>query len=124
VDGGFGNSVRLRHDFGGLETVYSHLSVIGVRAGQVVAQGAWIGDVGSTGLATGPHLDFRVFERGKPRNPLSKIVPDAPPVSARVLPRFLSLRDDLRMRLEDLLRGGTALAPPVTAPPPFQSAAK
>jgi murein DD-endopeptidase MepM/ murein hydrolase activator NlpD len=124
VDGGFGNSIRLRHDFGGLETVYSHLSMIGVRPGQRVVQGARIGDVGATGLATGPHLDFRVFERGKPRNPLSKIVPDAPPVSASVLPRFISLRNDLRGRLETLLRGGSHRASSASGPPPSYSAAK
>lgn len=112
VDGGFGKSVRVRHDFGGLETVYSHLSVIGVGVGQQIAQGAWIGDVGATGLATGPHLDFRVFEHGRPRNPTSKIVPDAPPVSAKLLPRFNVARDDLRSRLERLLRGESDLAAP------------
>ena len=52
VDGGFGNSVRVRHDIGGLETVYSHLAQILVRGGQRVAQGEHIGDVGATGLAS------------------------------------------------------------------------
>jgi murein DD-endopeptidase MepM/ murein hydrolase activator NlpD len=115
VDGGFGKSVRLRHDFGGLETVYSHLSVIGVRAGQQVAQGAWIGNVGATGLATGPHLDFRVFEHGRPKNPTSKIVPDAPPVSAKLLPQFKAQRDDLRAHLERMLQSRHDLAAPVPA---------
>ncbi len=119
-DGGFGNSIRLRHDTGKLETVYSHLAVVGVHAGQHVAQGQWIGDVGATGLATGPHLDFRVFERGRPVNPLRKIVPDAPPVAARLLGSFTALRDDLRNRLNQLLEaenGNAISAPAGTAGP-------
>jgi murein DD-endopeptidase MepM/ murein hydrolase activator NlpD len=115
VDGGFGNSVRLHHDTGNIETIYSHLSVIGVHAGQRVAQGQWIGDVGATGLATGPHLDFRVFERGKPVNPLRKIVPDAPPVAANLLRRFIAQRDDLRSRLYQLMSAENNHATP--APP-------
>jgi murein DD-endopeptidase MepM/ murein hydrolase activator NlpD len=112
ADGGFGNSVRIHHDNGSLETMYSHLSVIGVHAGQQVAQGQWIGDVGATGLATGPHLDFRVFERGKPTNPLRKIVPDAPPVAPSLLARFTALRDDLSVRLDRLMRGEPDLGVP------------
>jgi murein DD-endopeptidase MepM/ murein hydrolase activator NlpD len=113
VDGGFGNSIRLHHDTGNLETIYSHLSVIGVHAGQRVAQGQWIGDVGATGLATGPHLDFRVFERGKPVNPLRKIVPDAPPVAANLLGRFIAQCDDLRSRLYQLMSAESDHATPV-----------
>jgi murein DD-endopeptidase MepM/ murein hydrolase activator NlpD len=124
VDGGFGNSVRLRHDVGGLETMYSHLSVIGVHVGQSVTQGQWIGDVGATGLATGPHLDFRVFEHGKPTNPTKKIVPDAPSVAANMLPRFTSLRDDLRSQLDRLTVRGKDLAiaasPDVAGGPSFK----
>ncbi len=124
VDGGFGNSVRLRHDVGGLETMYSHLSVIGVRVGQSVTQGQWIGDVGATGLATGPHLDFRVFEHGKLTNPTKKIVPDAPPVAANMLPRFTSLRDGLRSQLDRLTVRGKDLAiaasPDVAGGPSFK----
>lgn len=115
VDGGFGNSVRLRHTTSSLETVYSHLSRILVRSGQQVAQGEHIGDVGATGLATGPHLDFRMMERGKYVNPTKKIVPDAPPVGANLLARFTTLRDDLRSRLDQFTRAGKDLA---SAPSP------
>jgi murein DD-endopeptidase MepM/ murein hydrolase activator NlpD len=114
INGGFGKSVRIHHGTGGLETMYSHLSVIGVYVGQMVAQGQWIGDVGATGLATGPHLDFRVFERGKPTNPLRKIVPDAPPVPSSLLARFTALRDDLRGWLDRLLRIEPDLALPAS----------
>lgn len=109
-DGGFGNSIRLRHASGGLETVYSHLSRILVHSGQQVAQGERIGNVGATGLATGPHLDFRVMEHGRYINPTKKIVPDAPPVAANLMASFAALRNDLRGRLDQLTNGGTDLA--------------
>lgn len=57
--GGYGNLVVLRH-YNGLETVYGHLSKIGVKAGQVVRAGQTIGLGGSTGHSTGPHLHFEV----------------------------------------------------------------
>ena len=79
--GGDGNMVRIAHTRG-YETYYLHLSRILVRNGQSVHQGQRIGLVGATGLATGPHLDFRVrqggrfvnFERLKlpPSNPVAK----------------------------------------------------
>lgn len=66
--GGYGNVVQIRHS-NGLVTRYAHLSRIGVKQGQTVAQGARIGAVGSTGLSTGPHLHYEVWVNGKPVNP-------------------------------------------------------
>ncbi len=100
-NGGFGRSVHLRHP-NGLETIYSHLSRISVHVGEEVAQGERIGDVGATGLATGPHLDFRVIQSGRFIDPSKKIVPDAPPVAASALARFAENRDDLRQQLDRL----------------------
>lgn len=62
--GGAGNLVRIRHS-GGYETYYMHLSRRLVRSGQRVEQGQRIGLVGATGLATGPHLDFRISQNGR-----------------------------------------------------------
>ncbi|MGH9627808.1 MAG: peptidoglycan DD-metalloendopeptidase family protein, partial [Bryobacteraceae bacterium] len=61
--GGSGNLIRIKHS-GGYETYYLHLSRRYVRRGQHVQQGQRIGSVGSTGLATGPHLDFRIRKNG------------------------------------------------------------
>ena len=76
---GEGNFVRIRHS-ASYETYYLHLSRFGknVKKGAKVMQGDVIGYVGSTGLATGPHLDYRVTERGRWINPLNlkSITPD------------------------------------------------
>ena len=71
--GGLGKSVELRHP-NGYRTGYSHLSRILVKAGQKVGQGDVLGRVGSTGLATGAHLDYRVQDpRGRYLNPRRKV---------------------------------------------------
>jgi murein DD-endopeptidase MepM/ murein hydrolase activator NlpD len=62
--GGAGNLIKIRHA-GGFESQYMHLSRRFVRAGQHVDQGQRIGTVGATGLATGPHLDFRLRQNGR-----------------------------------------------------------
>lgn len=68
--GGFGRLVRLNHE-SNLTTVYAHMSRIAVQPGQEVRQGQVIGYVGSTGLATGPHLHFELYRNGVPINPQS-----------------------------------------------------
>ena len=98
---GSGKMVRLRHA-GNIETLYMHLSKIAVRSGVHVAQGTVIGYVGATGLATGSHLDFRIWQRGKPINPGKVIFPPAPPVPASSFARFAVLRDGLKSRLEQI----------------------
>ena len=80
-DGGYGRSVRIRHA-NGYETLYGHLSRIDVRRGQRVSQGTRIGAVGSTGLATGPHLDYRMCQSGRFIDPLRLRSAPAAPVPA------------------------------------------
>ena len=94
VNGGAGRMVRLRHS-NGFETEYLHLSSITVRAGTRVQQGDVIGRVGSTGLATGPHLDYRVRKDGVFINPLtlSKHLPPAEPVAQAEMAAFAVARD-------------------------------
>lgn len=65
---GYGNYIRVQHA-NGVITQYSHLDYIDVRKGQNVGQGQYIGNVGSTGNSTGPHLDFRVEVNGQFVNP-------------------------------------------------------
>ncbi|MCE5329158.1 peptidoglycan DD-metalloendopeptidase family protein [bacterium] len=68
-DGGYGNSILIYHG-GSFATFYGHLSGFAVGAGQMVKRGQVIGYVGSTGLATGPHLHFEVRINGAAQNPL------------------------------------------------------
>jgi murein DD-endopeptidase MepM/ murein hydrolase activator NlpD len=77
-DGGFGLSISLRHARG-YETMYNHLSRLDVKRGDRVRQRQVIGRVGTTGLSTGPHLDYRVRKAGVFVNPLGeKFIPGAP----------------------------------------------
>jgi murein DD-endopeptidase MepM/ murein hydrolase activator NlpD len=73
--GGYGLSVTIRHARG-YESMYNHLSKVLARRGQRVRQRHVIGHVGATGLATGPHLDYRLRKDGRFVNPLAeKFVP-------------------------------------------------
>ncbi len=99
-DGGGGRTVKVRHP-NGYMTAYLHLSRFakGVSSGRRVSQGQTIGYVGSTGLATGPHLDYRVQKHGRWIDPLSiKSVP-AEPIPVESLDRFTAWRDELRASL-------------------------
>jgi murein DD-endopeptidase MepM/ murein hydrolase activator NlpD len=71
-DAVFGNYVIISHH-SGYRTLYGHLSVIRTRNGAYVSTGERIGDVGSTGLSTGPHLHFMVYKNGVTVNPRSLI---------------------------------------------------
>lgn len=68
-NGGYGLSVTIRHS-GGIETLYGHFSVIDVEVGQKVKSGQVIGQAGSTGDVTGPHLHFEVHVDGTPVDPV------------------------------------------------------
>jgi murein DD-endopeptidase MepM/ murein hydrolase activator NlpD len=80
--GGEGKMVRIQHN-SVYATGYMHLSNFGegVRAGAFVKQGDIIGYVGSSGLSTGPHLDFRIFMNGSPVDPLKVDAPPVEPIS-------------------------------------------
>ncbi len=70
--GGFGNLVVVRHRRG-VTTWYAHLTRVRVRPGERVGRGARVGTVGSTGLATGPHLHFEARLRGAAVDPLTAL---------------------------------------------------
>lgn len=70
VRGGYGNCVILKHG-NGFETLYGHLSKIKVKVGQKIDIGQQIGNIGSTGRSTGPHLHYEVHQNGQRINPKS-----------------------------------------------------
>lgn len=108
---GGGNFVKIRHN-ATYTTIYMHLKGIApkVRTGGHIQQGEILGWVGSTGLSTGPHLDFRFFRNGQPVNPLTVEPPPAPPLDPELLPVFLASTASLAQQLESV-----AIAP-VEAP--------
>ncbi|MEL7058538.1 MAG: peptidoglycan DD-metalloendopeptidase family protein [Acidobacteriota bacterium] len=102
--GGAGNLVKVRHA-NGFQTKYLHLSRFarGMRAGRSVRQGEVIGYVGSTGLSTGPHLDYRVMRSGKYLDPLKLENRPAEPIPAQYRAAFERHRDGVRDLLETSL---------------------
>ncbi|PLX81891.1 MAG: peptidase M23 [Desulfuromonas sp.] len=95
---GNGNYVKIRHN-GSYETIYLHMSRFakGVRQGSRVNQGQVVGYVGSTGLATGPHLCFRMYKNGSPVNPHKVKAPSAAPISP-------ASRETFALQASNLLR--------------------
>jgi murein DD-endopeptidase MepM/ murein hydrolase activator NlpD len=92
MKGGDGNLVKVQHS-NGYVTYYMHLSHILVRNGQRVEQGDRIGLVGMTGLATGPHLDFRIELRGQFVNFERLPLPPSDPVAKANWSEFAVVRD-------------------------------
>lgn len=90
--GGEGNMVQIAHA-DGYETMYLHLSKMFVRLGERVDIGKTIGLVGSTGLSTGPHLDFRILQKGQYKNFERLGLPPSDPVSRKNFPEFAQLRE-------------------------------
>jgi len=99
--GGAGNYVRIKHPNGYLSG-YMHLSKYGqgIRAGARVKQGDVIGYVGSTGLSTGPHLDFRFWKGNTPINYLKMDFPSSMPIDKKYEKEFTALKESLTRRLE------------------------
>ena len=87
--GGYGNWLRIRHN-GGWDTGYGHISryAKGVRPGMRVRQGQVVAYVGSTGLATGPHLHYEVWKNGHRENPIGAKIPQGTVLAGGELTRF------------------------------------
>ena len=74
-EAGYGNTVTIDHGYG-IVTKYAHASRLMVRRGNRVGRGDKIALVGSTGLATGPHLHYEVHVNGRPVDPLRYVLPE------------------------------------------------
>lgn len=99
---GNGNMVLIRHP-NGYETMYNHLSRFGknIRAGRRVKQKDVIGYVGSTGLSTGPHLDYRMKKHGRFINPLKEKFPLGLPVNKAHRSAFLNVSRQMTTLLDE-----------------------
>jgi murein DD-endopeptidase MepM/ murein hydrolase activator NlpD len=97
--------VRIKHN-GGYETYYGHLSRIPkkVRKGKKVSQGDIIGYVGSTGLATGPHLDYRIKFNGRFVDPLKIKLPRGKSIPKNLMASFMTVADKFNSRLTLLIQ--------------------
>ena len=111
--GGNGNYVKIRHS-NGYETMYLHMSRHGkISQGKRVAQGQVIGYVGSTGLATGPHLCFRMTRNGAPVNPHKVRSIAADPISRGNLAVFMAQAATMLAQMSDR---STQVADAATSP--------
>ncbi|HEY8049478.1 MAG TPA: M23 family metallopeptidase, partial [Ramlibacter sp.] len=100
VQNGYGNVVIVRHN-SLEETLYAHLSRIGVRPGESVTQGEFIGAVGETGWATGPHLHFEFRVNGVHQNPAVMMARhnQENTVPAELRPQFAQVANSMRLQL-------------------------
>jgi murein DD-endopeptidase MepM/ murein hydrolase activator NlpD len=110
---GNGNFIKLQHS-GGLATMYLHMSRFapGMRGGKRVKQGETIGYVGSTGLATGPHLCYRMTRNGAPVNPAKIPTTPGEPISRSALQSFRTLQPPLLAKLATIPTAMTGIAAP------------
>ena len=102
--GAGGNTVRIKHN-STYTTAYLHLHrfASGLTVGKRVRQGEVIGYVGSTGLSTGPHLDFRVWKNGKPINPLTMEAPPADPIKKASTESFREAVANVKIMRDSLI---------------------
>jgi murein DD-endopeptidase MepM/ murein hydrolase activator NlpD len=100
---GNGRYVKVKHNHT-YATQYLHMSRIakGIKPGVAVKQGEIIGYVGSTGLATGPHLCFRFWKNGRQVNPRVIDAPPTDPITHENETLYASVRDEMRQRLDQI----------------------
>lgn len=101
--GGYGKVIFIQHQ-GKYTTVYGHLSryAKGLKKGKRVRQGQLIGYVGSTGLASGPHLHYEFRVKGEHRNPLKVTLPPAAPIAKKYLAQFKKTSAPLLAELDGM----------------------
>lgn len=101
--GANGNMVIIKHP-NGYKTYYGHLSKIkkGIRKGVKVRQGQIIGYVGSTGFATGPHLDYRIKINNKFVNPITLKLPRGGKIPKRLIAEFMNFKNDMDNKLASI----------------------
>jgi murein DD-endopeptidase MepM/ murein hydrolase activator NlpD len=102
-NGGFGNMVKVKHN-ASYTTQYAHMSkfAAGIKKGSVVKKSQVIGYVGSTGLASGPHVDFRFWKNGKLVDHTKEKYPISNPIDKKYKSSFLALKDKLMKEMDSV----------------------
>ena len=98
---GNGNYVKIKHN-GTYSTQYLHMDKRGVKVGQFVKQGDYIGTVGMTGNTSGPHVCYRFWKNGKQVDPLRQKLPEAKPISKELKKRFLTYMLPVKNQLDSI----------------------
>lgn len=99
-----GKYIKIKHDKT-YKTQYLHMSKFarGMKRGTKVSQGQTIGYVGSTGLATGPHVCFRFWKNGKQIDHLRENFPPPDPMDAEDLPKFNIVKEKIKVELDRIV---------------------
>ncbi len=100
---GNGNYVKIKHN-STYSTQYLHMSKILVRNGERVSQGQIIGKVGSTGLATGPHVCYRFWKNGVQVDPFRLQLPNAEPMNEKDKAKYLTYIEPLKKELDSVMK--------------------
>jgi len=98
---GNGNYIKIKHN-GTYSTQYLHMDKRGVKVGQFVKQGDYIGTVGMTGNTSGPHVCYRFWKNGKQVDPLRQKLPEAKPISKELKKRYLTYMLPVKNQLDSI----------------------
>ena len=98
---GNGNYVTVKHN-GTYSTQYLHMKKRGVKVGQFVKQGDYIGSVGMTGNTSGPHVCYRFWKNGKQVDPLRQKLPEAKPISKELKEKYLTYMKPIKTQLDNV----------------------
>ena len=96
-----GNYIKIKHN-GTYSTQYLHMDKRGVKVGQFVKQGDFIGTVGMTGNTSGPHVCYRFWKNGKQVDPLKQKLPEAKPISKELKKRYLKYMMPVKNQLDSI----------------------
>ena len=98
---GNGNYITIKHN-GTYSTQYLHMKKRGVKRGQFVSQGDYIGTVGMTGNTSGPHVCYRFWKNGKQVDPLRQKLPEAKPISQDLKDKYLTYMKPVKQQLDSI----------------------
>ena len=101
-----GNYVKIKHN-GTYSTQYLHMKKRGVKVGQFVKQGDYIGTVGMTGNTSGPHVCYRFWKNGKQVDPLRQKLPEAKPISKELKERYMVHMVPIKKQLDAIVSNVT-----------------